>query len=116
MKSPAPSSRPSSPHDNETDGPQSVGQVVDSVVNGVKATIDGVLTWAEEKVEGLSAEPGDTGPYSSPALCAPSDLDPIASGVLPTMPSENHQKEHQGDAHDTEPKGVENSSSTERKS
>ncbi|KAF2853676.1 hypothetical protein T440DRAFT_389173, partial [Plenodomus tracheiphilus IPT5] len=92
-KSALPSSTPSSPN-AKSDVPQSVGQVVDGVVNGVKSAIDGVISWAEEKVEGLSAEQDNTGPYSSPALCAPSDLDPIASGILPAMPSETtHENE-----------------------
>lgn len=83
----------------------SVGHVVDGVVNGVKAAIDGVLTWAEDKVEELGAEPEDTGPYSSPALCAPSDLDPIASGVLPAMPSAENaveRSENQGQGSEVE--------------
>lgn len=88
-----------------------MGQVVDGVVNGVKAAIDGVLTWAEEKVEELGAEQEDTGPYSSPALCAPSDLDPIASGVLPAMPSRNVGEHRQG-----QDKGLEQDGNREKHS
>jgi len=96
-KSPA-STKPSptAPAEDKTHASPSVGHVVDGVVSGVKAAIDGVLTWAEDKVEELGAEPEDTGPYSSPALCAPSDLDPIASGVLPAMPSRNAVERCQG--------------------
>lgn len=49
--------------------------------------VDGALEWAEKKAEQLGEETDDTGPYASPATCAPTDLDPIASGVLPAMPA-----------------------------
>jgi hypothetical protein len=54
----------------------------------VKAAVEGALTWAEKKVDRLSTEEEQesTGPYTS-AACMPSDLDVIASGILPAMPA-----------------------------
>ncbi|KAH9861860.1 hypothetical protein J1614_011613 [Plenodomus biglobosus] len=98
----APSTRPCSSPSDHADKSQSVGHVVDEVVHGVKAAIDGVLSWAEDKVEGLSAKQDDTGPYSSPALCAPSDMDPIASGILPGMPGMHSEKTHENSQEETQ--------------
>jgi hypothetical protein len=43
--------------------------------------------WAEKKVDRLSSteEHEITGPYTSLATCMPSDLDVIASGILPAV-------------------------------
>lgn len=65
---------------------------MDKVSQGMKAAVDGALAWAEEKVEKLGSEHDNTGPYASPATCVPSDLDPIASGVLPAMPPQTPSK------------------------
>ncbi|KAF2477815.1 uncharacterized protein BDR25DRAFT_338554 [Lindgomyces ingoldianus] len=69
-----------------------------SVTEGfVKKIVDDAVSWAEEKFEKLSVEQGQgVGPYASPATCAPSDLDPIASGVLPAMPGHNVCKDATG--------------------
>jgi hypothetical protein len=59
--------------------------IVSEVVQSVKSAIDSAITWAETKAESLSAEQDSTGPYASPATCMPSDIDVIASGILPAM-------------------------------
>jgi hypothetical protein len=71
------------------------------VAHSVKAAVDGAFAWAEKKAEKLSSAPDSTGPYTSQATCAPSDLDPIASGVLATMGTQgtggtNRSMEKQG--------------------
>lgn len=77
--------QPSTPFGQRTDGTQSAAEVVEEVVHGVKTVVDGAIAWAEKKADQLSSKSDSTGPYTSPATCAPSDLDPIASGVLPAM-------------------------------
>jgi hypothetical protein len=81
------SSTPSTPFGERTDGIESAANMVEEVVHGVKAAVDGAIAWAEKKVDALGSEQNSTGPYSSPATCMPSDLDVIASGVLPGMPT-----------------------------
>jgi hypothetical protein len=86
----------------------------------VKNALDEAIAWAEEKAEQLSAGSDSTGSYTSPVTCAPSDLDPIANGVLPAMPMQ--EKETQGgsakkqDTHDekrsTKEKGIDNNGKT----
>jgi hypothetical protein len=61
--------------------------MVSEVVQTVKTAVDSAIAWAETKVDSLSAEQDSTGPYTSPATCMPSDLDVIASGILPAMPT-----------------------------
>lgn len=57
-------------------------KAAEEVAKGVKSVVDEAVAWAEEKVGKLSAKEEDgTGPYGSPATCAPSDLDPIATGI-----------------------------------
>jgi hypothetical protein len=56
------------------------------MVHGVKAAVGGAIAWAEKKVDDLSSQSDSTGPYTCQATCVPSDLDPIASGVLAAMP------------------------------
>ncbi|KAH5683181.1 hypothetical protein HBI21_037280 [Parastagonospora nodorum] len=75
----------STPFGQRTDGIHSAAEVVEEVVHGVKTVFDGAIAWAEKKADQLSSGSDSTGPYTSPATCAPSDLDPIASGVLPAM-------------------------------
>lgn len=75
----------------------SATQVAGDVAKGVKTALEDVVIWAEKKAEKLSEENEEgVGPYGSPATCIPSDLDPIASGVMPAMEAEN-VKEIQGD-------------------
>jgi hypothetical protein len=95
-------SAPSTPFGERTDGTQSAVKLVEDVVHGVKAAVEGALTWAEKKVDKLSAEEEheSTGPYTS-AACMPSDLDVIASGILPTMPA---VRQHDGNDEHTEKK------------
>ncbi|KAH9869313.1 hypothetical protein IAQ61_006519 [Plenodomus lingam] len=114
-KSPVPTTRPGSPPSDEADNTHSVGQVVEKVVHEVKAVIDGVLSWAEDKADGLSAKQDDTGPYSSPALCAPSDMDPIASGILPAMPSEDAREHDRETRQDEKSSKVVSEDNRERK-
>jgi len=45
------------------------------------------MTWAEKKVDNLNPGQESSGPYTSPATCMPSDLDVIASGLMPAMQS-----------------------------
>ena len=62
-----------------------------------KAAINEAVAWVEQKADKLSNEDEDgVGPYASPGLCAPSDLDVIATGVLPTMSS--HETGEKGEA------------------
>ncbi|KAF1916253.1 hypothetical protein BDU57DRAFT_516246 [Ampelomyces quisqualis] len=77
--------QPFTPFGQQTDGTESAAKAVEVVVHGMKVAVDGAITWAEKKVEKLGSNTDNTGPYTSPATCAPSDLDPIASGVLPAM-------------------------------
>lgn len=64
-------------------------KVAGDIAKGVKAAVDEAVAWAEKKADKLSAEEGGVGPYASPATCIQtSDLDAIASGVLPAMPSQ----------------------------
>lgn len=53
----------------------------------MKAAVDGAIAWAEKKADDLSSESDSTGPYTSPATCMQSDLDPIAGGIVPAMPT-----------------------------
>jgi hypothetical protein len=77
--------QPHIPFGQRTDGTQSAAKAVEEVAHGVKAAVNGAMVWVEKKAEALSSESGGTGPYTSQATCAPSDLDPIASGVLVAM-------------------------------
>ncbi|CAA9957285.1 hypothetical protein PTMSG1_00893 [Pyrenophora teres f. maculata] len=61
--------------------------LVSEVVQSVKAAVDDALTWAENKVDGLNLGQESAGPYTSPATCMPSDLDVIASGLMPAVQS-----------------------------
>lgn len=64
------------------------------VAQGVKAAVSDAVAWTEAKVEKLSAKREDgVGPYGSLSTCAPSDLDPIAQGVLPALPIEKKEVE-----------------------
>jgi hypothetical protein len=87
-----------------TEGTDSTAKLVEDVVHGVKAAVDGALAWAEKKVDELSAEKESTGPYTSPATCMPSDFDPIAGGMLPAMQPEASPtiKVEQGQKNDQE--------------
>lgn len=85
---PCASTKPSTPFGQLTDGTESAAKVVEEVVHDVKAAVDGVVSWAEKKVDELSSEPDSIGPYTSLATCMPSDLDAIATGVLPAMPAQ----------------------------
>jgi hypothetical protein len=95
---------PSTPFGQHTDGTESAAKAVEVVVHGVKVAVDGTIAWAEKKVEELGSTTDNIGPYTSPATCAPSDLDPIASGVLPAMPlqQENGAKEREGEKNEHE--------------
>ncbi|KAG9190233.1 hypothetical protein G6011_08321 [Alternaria panax] len=73
--------------DGTTEGTTTAASIVSEVVQSVKTAVDSAIAWAETKVDSLSAEQNSTGPYTSPATCMPSDLDVIASGILPAMPT-----------------------------
>lgn len=78
-------------HDGQSIVPHAASsavKVADEVAKGVRSAVDGAVTWAGKKVAKLSSEKDDgTGPYESPATCAPSDLDAIGAGILPAMPA-----------------------------
>ncbi|KAH6864735.1 hypothetical protein BKA58DRAFT_231423 [Alternaria rosae] len=85
--------------------------IVSEVVQSVKIVVDGAIAWAEQKIDKLSAEQDTTGPYASPATCMPSDLDAIASGILPAMPAAR-QYDRAVDDGMKEGKGTEKSTKT----
>lgn len=64
------------------------------MIQGAKTAVDDALAWAEKKVGSLDSEKGGAGPYDSPATCMPSDLDAIASGILPSIPSKSQHDEN----------------------
>ncbi|KAI1549232.1 hypothetical protein PtrCC142_003766 [Pyrenophora tritici-repentis] len=75
-----------SPTDNTRNEPASAASIlVSEVVQSVKTAVDDALTWAENKVDGLHPGQESAGPYTSPATCMPSDLDVIASGLMPAV-------------------------------
>ncbi|PVI00533.1 hypothetical protein DM02DRAFT_628480 [Periconia macrospinosa] len=84
------SSKPDAMDSNQTTMPhakQFAIQAVEEVAKGVKTAVTGAVAWVEDKATAMSEKQEDgTGPYSSPGTCAPSDLDVIATGVLPAMP------------------------------
>ncbi|KAF2656023.1 hypothetical protein K491DRAFT_597678 [Lophiostoma macrostomum CBS 122681] len=64
----------------------SARKVASDITEGMKTVINEAIVWADQKASDLGAdEEKGAGPYASPATCTPSDLDPIASGVLPAM-------------------------------
>ncbi|KAI4952865.1 hypothetical protein J4E86_006401 [Alternaria arbusti] len=73
--------------DGTSEATPTVATIVSDVVETVKTAVDSAIAWAEQKVDKLSAEQDTTGPYASPATCMPSDLDAIASGILPALPA-----------------------------
>ncbi|CAN9413550.1 unnamed protein product [Alternaria sp. RS040] len=86
--------------------------IVSEVAQSVKSAVDTAIAWAETKVESLSAEHDSTGPYTSPATCMPSDLDAIASGILPAMPIARQYDGGVDDEKKKEAKGTEKSTKT----
>lgn len=88
--------RINTPFGQRTDGTETaakavkeVAHVVEGVVEGVKAVMHEAVAWTERKAEELAKSEDHTGPYDSPAMAAGSisDLDVIATGVLPaTIP------------------------------
>lgn len=92
--------RTNTPFGQRTDGTESaakvveeVAQVVEGMVEGVKAVLHEAVVWTEKKAEELAHSEDHAGPYDSPALCAGSDLDAIATGVLPaTLPVQEDGK------------------------
>lgn len=76
-------------------------RLTEDIAKGVKdiakAAVNEAVAWVEQKAGKLSNEDEDgIGPYASPGLCAPRDLDAIATGVLPAMPS--HETGEKGEA------------------
>lgn len=76
------------PSEQPSRGTATAAKALEDVTHGVKVAVEEVFAWAEEKVEKLGRQSDDTGPYTSPATCAPSDLDPIESGVLAAVPKQ----------------------------
>ncbi|EUC51414.1 hypothetical protein COCMIDRAFT_204 [Bipolaris oryzae ATCC 44560] len=79
-----------STHDTAGDASRA-STLLSEVIQGAKTAVGDVLAWAEKKVGSLDSEKGGAGPYDSPATCMPSDLDAIASGILPAMPSKSQR-------------------------
>jgi hypothetical protein len=73
---------------------EEVAQVVENVVEGVKSVVHEAVAWTEKKADELAHTEDHAGPYDSPATCAGSDLDVIATGVLPaTIPVQEDGKD-----------------------
>ncbi|KAF1931578.1 uncharacterized protein M421DRAFT_89868 [Didymella exigua CBS 183.55] len=92
-------------HNNGTETPakavEQVAQVVEDVVEGVKAVVHEAVAWTEKKAEELAKSEDRAGPYDSPATAAggTSDLDVIATGVLPaTVPVQEDGKDKRSDS------------------
>ncbi|CAI6334613.1 unnamed protein product [Periconia digitata] len=68
-------------------------QAIENVAKGVKTVVTEAVAWVEDKAGEMTEKQEDTGPYSSLATCAPSDLDVIATGVLPAMPAEGSESD-----------------------
>lgn len=75
------------PHTPLTSTVRAAEGIVKEVYAKGMAAVNEAVVWAERKAENLSQEEG-AGPYASPATCMPSDLDAIASGILPAVPSQ----------------------------
>jgi hypothetical protein len=85
--------KPTTPLGERTDGTGSAAKIVEDVVRGVKTAVQGVVAWTEKKADDLVSFEDGTGPYASPATCVVSDLDPIASGILPVaMPVQDENE------------------------
>lgn len=69
--------------------------MVGSVVEGVKTAVHEAVAWTERKADKLARSEDRAGPYDSPAMAAGgiSDLDVIATGVLPaTVPVQEDER------------------------
>ncbi|KAI4914642.1 hypothetical protein J4E90_004673 [Alternaria incomplexa] len=94
--------------DGTTEASPTAATIVSDVVGTVKTAVDSAIAWAGQKVDKLSAEQDTTGPYASPATCMPSDLDAIASGILPALPA---ARQYDGGVDD----GVKEAAGTEKR-
>jgi hypothetical protein len=94
--------QPSTPFGQRIGGTESATKIIKEVVHGVKVAVDGAVAWAEKKAEELSSVSDNYGPYTSPAKCAPSDLNPIASGALPIMSTPKKATEEEATMEQTE--------------
>jgi hypothetical protein len=77
-----------------------VAQAVEGVVECVKSAVHEAVVWTEKKAEELAHSDNRAGPYDSPATAAGgmSDLDVIATGVLPaTIPVQEDRKDQEPD-------------------
>jgi hypothetical protein len=111
-------SAPSTPLGERTDRTQSAAKLVEEVVQSVKSVVDKGLTWAENKVDEMSSheEHENVGPYTSPATCVPSDLDVIASGILPAvMQFDSNDEEAEMEGEEAEEKNRDNDKEENRK-
>jgi hypothetical protein len=84
-------SPPSSDSTGDIDGIYKASTLVSEVIHSAKTAVDDALSWAEKKVGSLGSGKGGTGPYDSPATCAPSDLDAITSSILPAVPKKSYK-------------------------
>lgn len=92
--------RLNTPFGQRTDGTESAARAVEGMVEGVKAVVHEAVVWTERKAEELAHAEDRTGPYDSPATAAGgvSDLDVIATGVLPaTAQAQQDGKDQQKD-------------------
>lgn len=101
-------SRLNTPFGQRTDGTETaakaveeIAQAAEGVVESVKAAVHEVVAWTERKGDELARSEDHAGPYDSPAMAAGgiSDLDVIATGVLPaTVPAQEDEKDKRSDS------------------
>lgn len=66
---------------------KSTVELAKGVAEGVGVAVKGAVNWASKKLEEVAKESDKgLGPYGSQATSAPSDFDPIASGVYSGQP------------------------------
>ncbi|KAJ4992606.1 hypothetical protein SVAN01_01989 [Stagonosporopsis vannaccii] len=96
------------PFGQHTDGTESAAKAVEGVVEGVKAVVHEAVVWTEKKAEELARTEDHAGPYDSPATASGgvSDLDVIATGVLPaTVPAQEDGKDEESCAERSQGEG-----------
>ncbi|KAF3010815.1 hypothetical protein E8E13_008499 [Curvularia kusanoi] len=89
--------RLNTPFGQRTDGAESAAKAVEGVVEGLKTVVHKAVAWTEKKAEGLAHSEDRAGPYDSPATATAgiSDLDAIATGVLPaTVPVQEAEQDN----------------------
>lgn len=94
----------------------SAAKVAGDLAKGVKTVIDEAIEWTEKKVDELTVDKEEgVGPYASPATCVPSELDPIASGVMPAMEAEKSKENAEQEAEKSRGKQADDATNDEPK-